>query len=119
MAQNGTTGEVFIGTDRGLISYKAESTKGVEEPGKLIAYPNPLRPHHSGTIAIKGFVSDSDVRITDISGNSVAHIKSIGGQAIWDGKNFNGEDVASGVYLIFSSAEEGKKTASGKVLIIR
>lgn len=119
MAQNGTTGEVFIGTDRGLISYKAESTKGAEETGKLIAYPNPLRPHHSGTIAIKGFVSDSDVRITDISGNSVAHIKSIGGQAVWDGKNFNGEDVASGVYLIFSSAEEGKKTASGKVLIIR
>ena len=54
-----------------------------------------------------------------MAGNSVAHIKSIGGQAIWDGKNFNGEDVASGVYLIFSSAEEGSKTASGKVLIIR
>lgn len=119
MAQNGITGEVFIGTDRGLISYKAESTKGVEEPGKLVAYPNPLRPHHSGTIAIKGFVSDSDVRITDISGNSVAHIKSVGGQAVWNGKNFKGEDVASGVYLIFSSAEEGQKTASGKVLIIR
>lgn len=119
MAQNGTTGEVFIGTDRGLISYKAESIKGAEETGKLIAYPNPLRPHHSGTIAIKGFVSDSDVRITDISGNSVAHIKSIGGQAVWNGKNFKGEDVASGVYLIFSSAEEGQKTASGKVLIIR
>ena len=119
MAQNGKTGEVFIGTDRGLISYKAESIQGAKESGKLIAYPNPLRPHHSGTIAIKGFVSDSDVRITDMAGNSVAHLKSIGGQAVWDGKNFNGEDVASGVYLIFSSAEEGKKTASGKVLIIR
>jgi hypothetical protein len=119
MAQNELTGEVFIGTDRGVISYKAESVKGAEESGKLTAYPNPLRPHHSGTIAIKGFVSDSDVRITDISGNSVAHLKSIGGQAVWDGKNFNGEDVASGVYLIFSSAEEGNQTASGKVLIIR
>ncbi len=119
MAQNDLTGEVFIGTDRGLISYKAESVKGAEKTGKLVAYPNPLRPHHSGTIAIKGFVGDSDVRITDMAGNSVAHIKSIGGQAIWDGKNFNGEDVASGVYLIFSSAEEGSKTASGKVLIIR
>ena len=119
MAQNGKTGEVFIGTDRGLISYKAESIQGAKESGKLIAYPNPLRPHHSGTIAIKGFVSDSDVRITDMAGNSVAHLKSIGGQAVWDGKNFNGEDVAAGVYLIFSSAEEGKHTASGKVLIIR
>jgi hypothetical protein len=43
----------------------------------------------------------------------------VGGQAVWNGKNFKGEDVASGVYLIFSSAEEGQKTASGKVLIIR
>ena len=119
MAQNGITGEVFIGTDRGIVSYKAESTKGAEEAGKLTAYPNPLRPEHSGKIAIKGFVADSDVRITDVSGKTVAHIKSIGGQAVWDGKNFKGEDVASGVYLIFSSAEEGAKTATGKVLIIR
>ena len=119
MAQNGKTGEVFIGTDRGIVSYKAESTKGAEEAGKLTVYPNPLRPHHSGTIAIKGFVADSDVRITDVAGKTVAHLKSIGGQAVWDGRNFNGEEVASGVYLIFSSAEEGSRTACGKVLIIR
>ncbi len=119
MAQNGLNGEVFIGTDRGIVSYKAESTTGVEEVGKLTAYPNPLRPHHSGTIAIKGFVANSDVRITDVSGKSVAHLKSVGGQAVWDGRNFAGEEVASGVYLIFSSANEGKQTAVGKVLIIR
>jgi flagellar hook assembly protein FlgD len=91
----------------------------MQEAGKLTAFPNPLRPHHSGTIAIKGFVADSDVRITDINGKAVAHLKSIGGQAVWDGTNFNGEKVASGVYLIFSSAEEGKQTATGKLMIIR
>ncbi len=119
MAQNGTTGEVFIGTDRGIVSYKAESTSGVEEAGKLTAYPNPLRPHHSGTVAIRGFVADSDVRITDVAGKTVAHLKSVGGQAVWDGRNFAGEEVASGVYLIFASAKEGKQTAVGKLLIIR
>ncbi|MBO5964000.1 MAG: hypothetical protein J6P97_05910 [Bacteroidales bacterium] len=119
MAQNGLNGEVFIGTDRGIVSYRAESINGMQEAGKLTAFPNPLRPHHSGTIAIKGFVADSDVRITDINGKAVAHLKSIGGQAVWDGTNFNGEKVASGVYLIFSSAEEGKQTATGKLMIIR
>lgn len=119
MAQNGLTGEVFIGTDRGIVSYKAESTRGAETAGTLTAYPNPLRPNHSGTVAIKGFVADSDVRITDVAGRSVAHLKSVGGQAIWDGCNFDGERVPSGVYLIFSSAEEGKQTATGKLLIIR
>ena len=49
----------------------------------------------------------------------VAHVKSIGGQAVWDGKNFKGEKISSGVYLIFGSASEGKETAVGKILFVR
>lgn len=119
MAQDPKTGEVYIGTDLGIISYKAESMAGEEEAGTLTAYPNPVKPDYNGIIAIKGFVSDSDIRITDITGNMVAHLKSIGGQAVWNGKNFNGERVSSGVYLIFGSALEGKETAVGKILFIR
>ncbi len=118
IAQQPISGEVFIGTDRGVVSYKAESTKGREEAGKLTPYPNPVKPDYTGIIAIKGFVKDSDVRITDINGNSVAHLKSIGGQAIWDGKDFNGRRVGSGVYLIFGSALEGKENSSGKILFV-
>ncbi|MDD3286392.1 MAG: two-component regulator propeller domain-containing protein [Bacteroidales bacterium] len=119
MAQDPQTGEIYIGTDRGIISYKAESTAPKEEAGALYVYPNPVRPDYNGTIAIKGFVYDSDVRITDIAGNMVAHVKSIGGQAVWDGKNFKGEKISSGVYLIFGSASEGKETAVGKILFVR
>lgn len=119
MAQQPISGEVYIATDRGVVSYKAESTQGREEAGELVPYPNPVKPDYNGVIAIKGFVSDSDVRITDIAGNSVAHLKSIGGQAVWNGKNFKGERVSSGVYLIFGSALEGEQTASGKILFIR
>lgn len=119
MAQSPTTGEVFIGTDRGLISYRAETLEPKESAGKLTAYPNPVRPSYNGTIAIKGFVKDSDVKITDATGKMVAHLKSLGGQAIWDGKNFNGNKVGTGVYFIFSSANEGAQTADGKILIIR
>jgi ligand-binding sensor domain-containing protein len=119
MAQNPITGEVFIGTDRGLISYRAESTEGAEKAGELTTYPNPIKEDYNGTIAIKGFVKDSDVRITDATGKMIAHLKSLGGQAIWDGKNFKGQRVGTGVYFIFSSANEGKDKADGKFLIIR
>lgn len=119
MAQEPKSGEVYIGTDRGVISYKAESTQGAEEAGKLTAFPNPVRPDYNGIVAIRGFVSDSDVKITDVAGNMVAHLKSIGGQAVWNGKNFKGERVSSGVYLIFGSALEGAQNAVGKILFVR
>jgi hypothetical protein len=119
MAQNPLTGEVFIATNFGIVSYKAESTRGAEEAGRLTAFPNPVRPDYTGDIAIRGFVTDSDVKITDVSGNIVAHLKSIGGQAIWNGCNMNKERVSSGVYLIFGSAREGAENAVGKILIVR
>ncbi|MDR1724807.1 MAG: hypothetical protein LBR28_00230 [Bacteroidales bacterium] len=119
MAQNPLTGEVFIATDRGVVSYKAESTKGAVEANDLTVFPNPVRPDYTGEIAIRGFVANSDVRITDVSGNLVRHLKSVGGTAIWDGCNMNKEKVKSGVYLIFGSANEGSETTVGKVLIIR
>ena len=119
MAQNPLTGEVFIATGHGIVSYKAESTKGAQEAGALTAFPNPVRPGYTEDIAIRGFVSDSDVKITDVAGNIVAHTKSIGGQAIWDGCNMRKEKVSSGVYLIFGSAKEGTENTVGKILIIR
>ena len=119
MAQNPITGEVFIGTDRGLVSYRAESLPVGEEAEELTVFPNPIRPDYNGMIAIKGCAEDSDIRITDAQGRMVAHVKSLGGQAVWDGKNFNGQKVGSGVYFIFSSANEGKSKADGKFVIIK
>ena len=119
LAQNPLTGEVFIGTDRGIVSYRAESLTPETEDRELRVFPNPVRPDYNGLIAIKGFVEDSDVRITDANGQMVAHLKSLGGQAVWDGRNFEGNKVASGVYFVFSSANEGNNKAKGKFLIVR
>ena len=119
LAQNPKTGEVFIGTDRGLVSYRAETLEPEQEKTILRVFPNPVRPEYEGVIAIKGFMEESDVRITDANGRMVAHLKSLGGQAIWDGRNFNGQKVGSGVYYIFSSSSEGEKTMTGKFVIIK
>jgi hypothetical protein len=98
---NQKTGEVFFGTENGLLSYKGTATEANDDFTNIFVYPNPVKPDFSGTIAIRGLVEDTDVRITDISGNIVYQTTSLGGQAIWDGKDFNGNKVHTGVYMVF------------------
>src|SRR5690606_3465541 len=84
----------------------------------LFVYPNPVKPSFNGTIAIRGMVANSNVKITDIEGNIVYETTSLGGQAIWDGKNMNGEKVKSGVYMVFANSEDGSQKKAGKILIL-
>lgn len=115
---NGETGEVFMGTDKGIISYRGEATEGEEDFEKVYAFPNPVEPDYSGPITIHGLVAGSYVKITDISGNLVYETRSEGGQAIWYGKDMHGNKVHTGVYLVFSMNEDGSKTNVTKILFV-
>ena len=98
------TGEVFIGTEKGLISFRGEAIEGGRNnSADAYAFPNPVRPDYTGPIAIKGLARDADVKITDVSGQLVYETKALGGQAIWDGRDYNGRRASSGVYLVFST----------------
>jgi len=114
------SGEVFIGTDKGIISYKGTATWGNPEftEDDVYAYPNPVEPHYEGPIAIKGLVRDADVKITDAAGHVVYATVADGGQAIWNGNSFNGRRAKSGVYMVFASNEDGKETFVTKILFI-
>jgi ligand-binding sensor domain-containing protein len=118
IAINHKTGEVFIGTASGLISYMGEATEATEEFADVYVYPNPVRENYDGPIVIKGLVDETDVRITDISGNLVSKTTSLGGQAIWDGKTLNGNRCKTGVYLVFMTDASGTKTMIAKLLFI-
>ena len=115
---NDETGEVFFGTLNGIVSYKSTATEGGEHFSDVYAYPNPVRPEFDGTIAIKGLLRDSDVKITDVSGNLVYETTSYGGQATWNGKTFDGQRVKSGVYLVFASSEDGSQAIVTKIAVI-
>jgi hypothetical protein len=112
------TGEVFFGTGKGIISFKYTSTKGEETFSDVYAYPNPVRENYYGTIAIKGLVTDADVKITDITGTLIYKTIAEGGQAVWNGKNFEGERAHTGVYLVFASNADGTETLVTKILFI-
>ena len=118
IAINQKTGEVFIGTISGLISYMGEATAANDEFSDVYVYPNPVRETYEGDIVIKGLVDETDVRITDISGNLVHKTTSLGGQAIWNGKNLNGNRCKTGVYLVFLSDALGEQTKITKLMFI-
>jgi hypothetical protein len=115
---NQKSGEVFIGTDMGLISYLGEATEGKSTYDSVYVYPNPVRETYDGPITITNLIQNSEVKITDIAGNLVYRTTSMGGQAVWDGKNLNGRRVKTGVYLVFCNDENGEETHITKLLFI-
>jgi len=115
---DGLTGEVFFGTDKGIISYKSDALQGSSAYSSVVVYPNPVRETYDGPVAIKGLLENTTVKIADMGGNLVFETESLGGQAIWDGSNFNGERVATGVYIIYLSSADGEFSHVTKVLFI-
>jgi len=114
---NQKTGEVFFGTSQGIVSFKGTATEG-NSGCDVFIYPNPVRASYTGTIGIKGLMSDMIVKITDITGTLVYETTAQGGQAIWNGTNFKGIRPATGVYLVFCSSADGTQSCTGKLLFI-
>jgi hypothetical protein len=113
------TGEVWFGTLKGIQSVRGDATSGGEKFSKVYTFPNPVREDFTGNVTITGLTRDSQIRITDISGNLVYETVSDGGLATWDLKTYNGKRVATGVYLVFCSSSDGSESAVTKMLVIR
>lgn len=113
------TGEVYIGTQQGMVSFRSTATEGGTSNSNVIIFPDPVPSGYTGTIAINGLVANADVRITDISGNLVYRTTALGGQAVWNGVDYKGHRPQSGVYLVFASSADGSQTWSGKMVFIQ
>lgn len=112
------SGEVYFGTDKGLISYQGDAIGGKDDYSGVYVYPNPVRETYEGPVTITGLISETDLKITDIAGNLVYKTTSLGGQAVWDGRNLNGNRVKTGVYLVFCNDKRGEETKIAKLLFI-
>ena len=112
------TGDVYIGTTLGLVSYRSTATDGGETNESVITFPNPVPSGYNGTIAIRGLSENADVRITDISGQLVYRTTALGGQAVWNGRDYTGTRPQSGVYLIFATNKDGTQTHKGKMVFM-
>ncbi len=116
---NQSTGEVFFATTKGMVSFKGTAISESKDLSNVIVYPNPVRPEYSGTVKITGVLDKANIKITDIEGNLVYEVISEGGSIEWDTTAFGKYKVATGVYMIFISAQDGIETKVKKVMIIR
>jgi hypothetical protein len=102
-----------------MVSFKGTATTANEDLSNVVVYPNPVRPEFTGTVKISGLLDNCNVKITDIEGNLVHEAIAEGGTIEWDTTAFGKYKVASGVYMVFVSAEDGIETNVKKVMIIR
>lgn len=119
-AINEETGEVFIGTDKGLCSYMSGIVGTITEMNEddVYAYPNPVTPDYTGLITITGLSNDADVKILSASGTLVAEGRSNGRIFTWNGRDQNNERVASGVYMVVTATSSGDKGVVCKIAIV-
>ena len=121
MAINNKTGEVFFGTDNGLCSFVSDATTINDEmtEDNVWAYPNPVTPDYTGLITIVGLTYNADVKIVSSNGTLIAEGRSNGGTFTWNGKDKNGNRVASGVYMVLTATSDSKKGTVCKIAFIK
>jgi hypothetical protein len=115
---DGRTGEIFFATANGLCSFRSTATEGGETNTNVLVFPNPVPPGYGGTIAIRGLVNNAIVKITEMDGRLVYQTKALGGQAVWDGKDYKGRRISSGVYLVLVSDDGRKENMATKIVFI-
>lgn len=118
LAINPISGELFIGTANGLISFQSDASQAVSVFTDVYAYPNPVRENYNGIITITGLVNNTQVKITDLNGNLIYQTTSNGKLATWDGKNAYGRRVNTGIYMVICANEDGTQNAITKIMVI-
>ena len=119
---NTNTGEAYISTDLGISVLKTPFTQFHEpDRGKydLSFSHNPFLVPKNEQVAISNFPIGSTVKVMDLSGRLVYEYKNNSfSEYLWDGKDFNGNYLSSGIYIVISSHFENKN-GIGKIAIIR
>ena len=119
IAIDGKTGEVYFATANGICSFRSTATEGTEKNENVLVFPNPVPPGYGGMIAIRGLVNNAIVKITEMDGRLVHQTRALGGQAVWDGKDYRGRRISSGVYLVLVSDDGRKENLATKIIFIQ
>jgi hypothetical protein len=115
---NEINGEVFISTDVGLVSYQDVSKVAVNKMNTLKVFPNPFRYKDHDQILIEGLTEETNVNILGIDGLVVNTLETRGGRVSWNGRDFNGKKLGTGVYYVIANSAGGGEKGIGKVVIV-
>jgi ligand-binding sensor domain-containing protein len=117
LAIDPATGEVFISTLSGICSFRSTATEGGSTNSSVLVFPNPVPPGYNGTIAIRGLVTNALVKIIEMNGRLVYQSRALGGQVIWNGRNYRGEKIANGIYTVVVRDDTGEEKTVTKIVI--
>ena len=113
----------YIATSKGVSILRIPFGDSYSDYNDLKIFPSPfLIPAHEKMI-VDGLMYNSSMKIMTLDGLVIRDINSSGisvdgDQLFWDGKNNNGEYVASGVYLLAITNNSGENTFS-KITVIK
>lgn len=114
------TGELFVTNDGSIAIFQTPYRLKSSEPAILHPYPNPFVLNQGVNLkfSILGIPAYSEVIIYTPSGLLVRKLDFFNASSIgWDGKNSNGNFVASGIYMILVKSQNGS-LAHSKIAVI-
>lgn len=119
IAPNMETGEIFFGTEGGIIAYQSDATKALDAlvRSNVKVYPNPVA-HERNMVHVTGLTAGTTVKIMTTSGFAVAAGKATGGSFAWDLKGPSKKRVGGGVYYVLAATPDGKTGIVAKVVVI-
>lgn len=113
------TGKVYFATLDGIMAYQGDVTEVTSNFGNILVYPNPVvYAQYKGSVRIRGLASKTNIRITDAAGNLVHSAVANGGYFEWNLANQRGVRVASGIYYVLMTNEDGTDTATAKIAVV-
>lgn len=113
------SGQVFMQTPNGIVSYRGSASEPTETLSGLTIFPNPVRPDFNGTVGITGLTDNATVKILDAGGQLVYETRSQGGTATWDLRDYRGRSAQTGIYLVVVVAADGTEGLAGKLAVVR
>lgn len=113
------TGKVYFVTFNGIVAYQGDVADVTSNFGKIVVYPNPVvYSNFKGKVTIKGLAEKTNIRIADAAGNVIHSAVARGGYYEWDLNNQKGTRVASGIYFVLMTNEDGSDKATAKIGVV-
>lgn len=113
------TGKVYFVTFNGIVAYQGDVGDVTSNFGNVLVYPNPVvYSNFKGKVTIKGLAEKTNIRIADAAGNVIHSAVARGGYYEWDLNNMKGNRVASGIYFVLMTNEDGSDKATAKIAVV-
>ncbi|MCX7909283.1 MAG: hypothetical protein N2560_07190 [Ignavibacteria bacterium] len=115
---NPANGNFYFGTSKGLVVATSMIVQPLDNYD-IFVYPQPLHLPKDQHLLIDGLAMDTEIKILTVNGEIVRTILTQSKKTIWDGKDDNGNYVATGIYLLVAKSLTTKESAVYKIAVIK